>query len=378
MSQVIAAPQRIARLAPVRDVHGVLDRLATPVRPRRIALAAALGRVLAADATIGTAQPVAATAQRDGWAVEAAALADAGAYAPTPLPAAAAWVDAGDPMPAGTDAMLPPDAVVPSAGTQEVIASVSPGEGTVPAGADFLSHQPIRRAGEALRASDVAVLALAGLEHVEVRAPRLYVVSGNATVDAARDHVAPVLAAAVAAAGGEVEIARASEQRDALERALADDDVDGVIAIGGTGAGRNDRAVRVLAGMGQVHVHGMGIRPGDTAALGSVGERPVLLVPGRFDAALATWLLVGRRLLERLTGASAREGGASGVLGRKIVSTIGIAEMVLVRATAAGLDPIGGTSLPLRAFAQAAGWVSVPPESEGYPAGAIVDVRPLP
>jgi molybdopterin molybdotransferase len=378
MSQAIAAPQRIARLAPVRDVHGVLDRLATPVRPRRIALADALGRVLAADATVGTVQPVAATAQRDGWAVEAAALADAGAYAPVPLSAAAAWVDAGDPMPAGADAVLPPDAVVPSAGTQEVIASVSPGEGIVPAGADFLPHQPIRRAGEALRASDVAVLALAGLAHVEVRAPRLYVVSTDATVDAARDHVAPVLAAAVVAAGGEVEISRASDQRDALERALADEDADGVIAIGGTGAGRNDRAVRVLAGMGQVHVHGMGIRPGDTAALGSVGERPVLLVPGRFDAALATWLLVGRRLLERLTGATAREDCASGMLGRKIVSTIGIAEMVLVRATAAGLDPIGGTSLPLRAFAQAAGWVLVPPDSEGYPAGAIVDVRPLP
>ena len=183
MSRAIAAPQRIARLAPVRDVLGVLDRLATPVRPRRIALADALGRVLAVDATVGTAQPVAATAQRDGWAVEAAALADAGAYAPVPLSAAAAWVDAGDPMPAGTDAVLPPDAVVPSAGTQEVIAPVSPGEGIVPAGADFLPHQPIRRAGEALRASDVAVLALAGLEHVEVCAPRLYVVSTNATVD---------------------------------------------------------------------------------------------------------------------------------------------------------------------------------------------------
>ena len=45
-----------------------------------------------------------------------------------------------------------------------------------------------------------------------------------------------------------------------------------MIAIGGTVAGRNDRAVRVLAGIGQVHIHGMGVRPGDSAALGSVAD----------------------------------------------------------------------------------------------------------
>jgi molybdopterin molybdotransferase len=68
----------------------------------------------------------------------------------------------------------------------------------------------------------------------------------------------------------------------------------------------------------------------------------------------------------------------AGILSRKIASTVGIAEMVLVRKTDSGLDPIGGPLLPLHAFAQAAGWVLVPPESEGYPAGATVDVRPLP
>ncbi len=378
MSQAIAAPQRIARLAPLGQVHAALDRLVAPVKARRISLVAAAGRVLAADAAIGVAQPSAAVALRDGWAVDAAALADAGPYAPVPLVAGAAWVDAGDALTAGADAVLPPDAVTLNAGAQEAIASVSPGEGIVPAGADFAANQPIRYAGEPLRATDVAVLALAGLAHVDVRAPRLHLVSGNPRIDEAHDPVARLLAAAVAAAGGEVEISRASTEREALERALADDLVDAVIAIGGTGAGRNDRAVRVLAGIGQVHMHGMGIRPGDTAALGSVGNRPVLLLPGRLDAALAAWLLVGRRLLERLTGSTAREASVAGTLGRKIVSTVGIAEMVLVRRTDAGLDPIGGASLPLHGLAKAAGWVLVPPDSEGHPAGATVDVRALP
>ena len=36
------------------------------------------------------------------------------------------------------------------------------------------------------------------------------------------------------------------------------------------------------------------------------GTRPVLLLPGRLDAALAVWLVLGRRMLARLSGGTAR------------------------------------------------------------------------
>ena len=68
-----------------------------------------------------------------------------------------------------------------------------------------------------------------------------------------------------------------------------------MVAIGGTGSGRNDASVRTLARVGQVAFHGIAIAPGETTALGFVGARPVLLLPGRMDAALAGWLTVGRR-----------------------------------------------------------------------------------
>jgi molybdopterin biosynthesis enzyme len=63
-----------------------------------------------------------------------------------------------------------------------------------------------------------------------------------------------------------------------------------IVAIGGTGSGRNDESVRTLARAGTVQFHGIGITPGETTALGFVGARPVLLLPGRIDAALAGWL----------------------------------------------------------------------------------------
>ena len=55
--------------------------------------------------------PAAPVALIDGWAVRAEQVADAGPYAPVRLDPAPAWVDAGGAMPAGTDAVLPPDAV---------------------------------------------------------------------------------------------------------------------------------------------------------------------------------------------------------------------------------------------------------------------------
>ncbi len=79
-----------------------------------------------------------------------------------------------------------------------------------------------------------------------------------------------------------------------LESALADQGADAVVAIGGTGTGRNDASVCTLARLGRVEAHGIALSPGETAAVGFAGSRPVLLLPGRLDAALAVWLVIGQ------------------------------------------------------------------------------------
>jgi molybdopterin biosynthesis enzyme len=43
-----------------------------------------------------------------------------------------------------------------------------------------------------------------------------------------------------------------------------------------------------------------------------------------------------------------------------------------------GVEPLASGYLSLAALADADGWIMVPAESEGYPAGARVTVRPLP
>jgi molybdopterin biosynthesis enzyme len=39
--------------------------------------------------------------------------------------------------------------------------------------------------------------------------------------------------------------------------------------------------VKTLARLGQVEAHGIAVSPGETAAFGFAGARPVLLIPGR-------------------------------------------------------------------------------------------------
>src|SRR5207237_2261510 len=113
-------------------------------------------------------------------------------------------------------------------------------------------------------------------------------------------------------------------------------------------------------------------------ALGAVGTRPVLMLPGRLDAALAIWLVAGERLLDRLTGLGAREEATPVRLARKVVSTVGLAEVVAVGHCEGGVEPLASAYFPLQSLARSAGWILIPPESDGFPAGTAVALRPFP
>jgi molybdopterin biosynthesis enzyme len=353
--------QRITSLTPIAQVLARVAALAQPVAPREVALADAEGRVLAADVIVTAPSPAAPIALTDGWAVRAEQVMDAGPYAPVLLDSAPSWVDAGSTMPRDADAVLPPDAVAGA----EVHAAATVGDGLLAAGSDAAPDRPLRRAGEPLRAVDVAALQAVGIVRVSVREPRVRVVSIGADV------AALAVARGVAAHGANVIFVRD------LARALAEN-ADAVIAVGGTGAGRNDASVTQLARAGRVDIHGFGLSPGESAALGSVREQPVLLLPARLDGAFAGFLAVGEALLRRLSGAITSQSEMPLTLTRKIASTVGITEVVPVRRNPEGIEPLASGHWPMQALARADGWVLVPAESEGFPAGARLAMRAFP
>jgi molybdopterin molybdotransferase len=368
MADETEIPQRIARLTPLNDVLARVDALVKPVTPREVATGAAAGRGLAGDVSAAP-RPRAPLALRDGWAVHADLTTDASSYAPAPLPAAAR-IDVGQPMPAGADAVAPLDVVVARGGRMEIIAPVAAGEGVLAAGADADDRAALVREGRRLTRIQTAALAAAGVTQLQVREPRVRLVRARAAGDAVIDAAVALIESEIAAAGG-----RVLRDDTELEPALKDDAADAIVAIGGTGSGRHDAAVRTLERIGRLEVHGIALAPGETAAFGLVGSRPVLLLP---DAALTVWLVIGRLLLSRLCGVADERPMTKASLARKVASTLGLAEVVPVRMRDGAADPIASGYVPLSALAQADGWILVPADSEGYPSGAEVVIRPWP
>ena len=178
----------------------------------------------------------------DGWALAADSTLGAGGYSPVLLAAMPQRVEAGQPMPPGTDCVAAFDAVKVTGGRAEALDTVNPGDGVLPAGADCDGKTPLRRAGDALRSLDGAVFAAAGISHVSVREPRIMVLPLRE---------GDVVDAAVGLVGGDIEsrggAGHLADCGRKLATALATDNVDAIVAIGGTGQGRNDTSVQTLA-----------------------------------------------------------------------------------------------------------------------------------
>lgn len=364
--------QRIGRLTPLGDVLALVERCVTAVAPRRCGIAAALGATLAED-VVAPLLPAEALALRDGFAVAAAAIADAGPYMPVPLRPVPLRVDAGERLPPGTDAVASLDAVQVEGDRAAAMAPVSPADGVLPRGGDAVPLRPLRRAGERVRAVDIGVFAAAGIAEVTIRAPRIRIGMGAAITTPVLDGAVKVLSEAIRNSGGQL-----LDGAVPLAAALSDAGADAVIAIGGTGNGRSDNSVRELARLGRLEVHGIALSPGETAAFGFAGNRPVLLLPGRLDAVLAVWLLLGRHMVARLAGGAIADVPAHLPLRRKIASPIGLTELIPVAYVDGMAEPLGGGYLSFEMLTRSDGWTVIPPDSEGFQAGIHVAVRPWP
>src|SRR5580704_10692146 len=98
----VSSFQRITRLTPHGAVLALIASQVGTVEPRQCALTQATGLTLAADVVVSE-QPPGPIALRDGFAVTAAAIVDAGPYAPIPFASLPHRIVAGEPLPAGTD-----------------------------------------------------------------------------------------------------------------------------------------------------------------------------------------------------------------------------------------------------------------------------------
>jgi molybdopterin biosynthesis enzyme len=262
------------------------------------------------------------------------------------------FVTIGAALPAGADAVLPPDAVSTEAGFAEITAPAAPGESVRRAGEDAAAGAILRAAGERMRALDVAAACGAGVGLCSVRRVRVRVMGEGSACT--------LLTRFAEAAGSTVEWGLPSNE------ALAPSGADLVVMVGASDLSA------VFSQEGTDIAPAVALRPGEGLGCVLAGDVPVLVMPDRLETALAAALVLMQPCLDRLMGATARPPVVMAPLARKLASTVGLTEIALVRETNGGLEPLAFGDITLTAIAQADAWLVVPPESEGFAAGEIV------
>jgi molybdopterin biosynthesis enzyme len=351
----------------------LLGRLA-PVAPSELALADALG-CIAADTTPLKAFPPRDIAAADGWALRARDLVGASSYSPLPLATSPVWVEAGDAMPDGCDCVIDADGVDRSGPMIQVLAEAIPGQGVRRAGSDIAGGGSVIAAGRPVCALDLLVARAAGLQRLNVRRPRLRIV--NIPAVSGHTGTAQLVSKNARAAGADV-VCTEAVARDAASIARAVECVacDLMITIGGSGVGRTDATIAALAQRGEVVAHGIALHPGRTTAVGRIGNIPVIALPGAPDQAIAAWWTLALPVLDLMSGRRPRPAIAL-PLARKIASSVGIAEIVLLERNDGAWMPSAVGDLSLETIARADAWLAVSGGSEGFAAGTPVDAYML-
>ncbi len=383
-----------------------LDAQLSTLDAERVPLARASGRVLAAAVISGVDVPGFDRATMDGYAVVAESTDGASAYMRLPLTVIgdalpgrpfdgtiatgqAVRIMTGAPIPAGCDAVLPAELVATEGSRDEVsaLASVSPGKHVGRRGEDIVSGTTVLEAGRSLRPQDLGVLSSIGMGNaLVVRRPRVrLIVTGNELLPSGTrpsdvriaDANGPMLAALVERDGGIVDFpGLVPDEHDAILEALhAEAEV--VIVSGGSSVGIEDVAPMLVARHGELAVHGIAMRPSSPTGLGRLGTRLVFLLPGNPVSSLCAYDFFAGRAIRALGGRPRTWPYRSvrGTLQRKISSPIGRLDYARVQIADGLVDPlsVGGASV-LSSTTRADGFVIVGDDSEGFAAGAEVEV----
>lgn len=348
----------------------------SPVAVQPVPLAQAQGRVAAPSPAHPTGLPSQAVARIDGWACRALDLVGAGPLAPVLLPSPPHWVEVGQPLPAGCDAMLAPDLIEDQGPIRLAMGEALPGENTIRPGDHLAPGQPVVPQGQRIGPADILLAAALGLETLPCRSPRIRVIDVGGAAGG------PGLSARfiqgwLARAGAQVApVTCCAADHDAIRAAILSDPADLIVTIGGTGRGRLDATLPALAGLDRLVAPHIGLASAMSAAMAWAGCSPVIALPGAPDGTVTGCLALLDPVMRRLCDRAATLPLDLPLL-RKISSAVGLAELVLLARRPDGWLPLATGRLSLDQLRRADGWVVVPSGDEGYPAGAMIGALPL-
>lgn len=358
----------------------------------------ALGRVIAEPVFARVSSPAFHCAAMDGVSVRAERTFSAHVDRPLRLKIGedAYYVNTGNPLPLGTDAVIMIENVVAEEDDELLIeAPVFPWQNVRKVGEDIVATELLLPQNHRLIPYDLGALLGGGITRVKAwKRPKVVIIPTGSELIDPRDitdqppesgqiieYNSHILCALVSQWGGEGvrnEIVRDSPEAISrvLEKAL-EDGAHLVIINAGSSAGSEDYTATVIEKGGEVLVHGVAMMPGKPTVLGIVKGRPVIGNPGYPVSAIVSCEQFVAPILARMLGQEVPSRRTLRVFpSRKVPSRLGIEEFLRVKLGMVE-NRIIATPLPrgagsITTLTQADGIIRIPEATEGIDEGEEV------
>jgi molybdenum cofactor synthesis domain-containing protein len=310
--------QKFLEMIPLSTAKSfVFDRIEPINRKESVPLLEACGRVIAEDIVATHCTPLFDRAAMDGYAVRASDTVSATAEKPVIMPVTGAVfagsqpdmelhpgecikVATGSIMPPGADAVVMLEETSVEEGKMSIVRPVELHACIALKGSDIQTGDTILTCGTVLDPGKIGVLASQGIIEVEVFArPTVAIISTGDEIGAVGSPLEPgkiydinsSTLAVMAKENGCIPVVLPIIKDDkadliaGLHEAFLMYDV--VVTSGGSSIGEKDLIYKVLSGMGDVHFHGVHIKPGGKPTLfATIGGKLIFGMPGPPTACL--------------------------------------------------------------------------------------------
>lgn len=378
----------------------MMAKLGQQCRPdnERIDVRKALGRITGETIQARRSSPHYPAAAMDGFAIRAQDTFGITEREPLrlTLDQGATQVDTGDPMPMDMDAVVMLEEVIEQGEDYILIQNpLVPMENVRPVGEDIIEGEVLLPVNHLIRPQDQGALLAGGVLDIAVRRqPRVGILPTGDEIRSPEselglgdivDSNSTVLASLVAEWGGVAKVWPITPDKLLqLEEAFLQmaDEQDILVFIAGSSQGRDDYTAQIIAKYGQLHVHGVAIKPGKPVILGEIKGKPAIGIPGYPVSAFLTARLFLEPWVKHYLGlGSSPYPIVEAVLSKKVYSSLGPEEFVRVKVgkvgerwVAAPLSRGAGVTMSL---VRADGVLRVPRLQEGYHEGEPVQIELL-
>jgi len=336
----------------------------------------------------------------DGIALDARITFGATETTPVKLkPTEFVWVDTGDPLPAGCDAVVMVEDVVEEDGLYILFSAAVPWQNIRQIGEDISAGDMIIPSFTTITPAIMGAMLAGGVLHVEVfKQPVIGIIPTGEEIVLPTDQPAEgeiiefnstifsgmlrewgCIPKVYPIVGDNLE-----DIHQALEKGMSE--CDGVIINAGSSAGREDFTADAIRSVGEVVLHGIAIKPGKPAVLALArpanrnGCIPVIGVPGYPVSGIIVLEMIFKPILNQLTHRRSEPPELiQAVISRRLNSSLKYREFVRTQLGAVGgkmvAVPLNRGAGVVSSFAKADGIIDIPQDREGYEVGDTVSVR---